>query len=113
MAGPDPPNLAAELAELRRAVAGLTEAVRELAQGAHPPVHVSVGQMEVERLAFFVPSIDVEEISGALNIGITHLIGPGPGDGKPAAEVHPEAPPPDPAAAVELWPYRNGEGERP
>lgn len=113
MAEPNQASLAGEVAELRKAVAELSEAVRHLAQAAPPPVRVSVGEMEVERLAFFVPSIDVEQISGALNIGITHLIKPADQGEQPTAKQ----PPPEPAAessgAVELWPNMAAKGDRP
>lgn len=90
MEGPQP-DLAGELAELRKAVQGLESAVQQLVQQmGRPALHVSVEQMEVERLGFFIPAIDVETISGELNIGVTHMIKAGEAAGK-QSEQQPES----------------------
>lgn len=70
-----PPGLEAILAELRLAVQALNQVVAALRDATlNPPVQMQVERLEVETLEFHLGDIDVEQLQGELNIGITHSL---------------------------------------
>lgn len=70
-----PPGLDAILNELRLAVQALNELAAALRDAAlSPPVQMQVERLEVETLEFHLGDIDVEQLEGELNIGITHSL---------------------------------------
>ncbi|MGE5673570.1 MAG: hypothetical protein ACM3XM_06735 [Mycobacterium leprae] len=80
------------LAQFQQAVSALTElmaALRTLPQRS--PVHMDIASMAVERLDFHLPAIDVESLSGELNVGITHKVEQ-PRSPEPARAEPPAAP---------------------
>jgi hypothetical protein len=107
------PDLDGQVAQICRAVTQLQGIVGQLI--SRPPVRMTVQHMDVAHLAFNVAGIDVEELSGQLNLGLTHLFqvdagareqpGPGTEAGAPGAGTAPapagEAPPVD---TRQLWP---------
>lgn len=99
-------ELAAQLGRTVQVLARLVRALEEMA--ARPPVHLQVERLEVQTLAFHLGDIDVEQLEGQLNIGITHslTLGPGPSPGAPEAPRPPEV---DPARPLEIDPARPSE----
>lgn len=124
MAEQDVPETAAQIEQVRQAVLQLQRIVGYLA--ARPPVHMSVAHMAVEHLAFNVAGIDVEELSGQLNLGMTHLLQVArPAEGSTAeppkepvatapTATCPEPPgeQPEEPSASPLWPPESGEDEQ-
>lgn len=130
MASPGgPPGLDAILHELRLAVRALNELAAALRDAVlHPPVQLQVERLEVETLEFHLGDIDVEQLQGELNIGITHSLrvnGPGPEDPRrsPGQEhkMKPGGPRPptvpeegvteEPVERIPLWPPPETEGK--
>lgn len=65
-------GLVQQVHELGKVVAQLTELTRNLARAvSHAPVHLEVEHLQIERVEFNLEGIDVEELGGELNIGIT------------------------------------------
>lgn len=70
-----PPSVEALLNELRLAVQALNELVTVLREvSLNPPVQMQVERLEVETLEFHLGDIDVQELQGEMNIGITHSL---------------------------------------
>lgn len=81
---PQVQELLGQVAQAVRALNRLVAALEETL--ARPPVHLQVERLEVQTLAFHLGDIDVEELQGELNIGITHslrLEPPGRGSAEP------------------------------
>lgn len=78
-------QLAAQLDRVIQALGRLVLVLEELT--ARPPVHLQVERLGVQTLAFHLGDIDVEQLEGQLNIGITHSLtlesGPSPGEDEP------------------------------
>lgn len=125
LVGPaDDADLARQVAQLRLSVLQLQQIVGRIIR--HPPVELHVEHMAVEHLAFNVAGIDVEELSGQLNLGLTHIFQPRAGRDRPEGATEP-GPPPEAAAeslsdegagmidqgAVPLWPPASGEEVEP
>jgi len=70
-----PPGLDALLNELRLAVQALNELAAALRKASlNPPVQMQVEHLEVQTLQFHLGDIDVQELQGEMNIGITHSL---------------------------------------
>ncbi|WP_374713414.1 hypothetical protein [Symbiobacterium terraclitae] len=70
-----PPQMRELLAQVAAAVRALNRLATALEESlARPPVHLQVERLEVQTLAFHLGDIDVEELQGELNIGITHSV---------------------------------------
>jgi len=82
-------RLAAQLDRTLQALSRLVLVLEELA--ARPPVHLHAERLEVQTLAFHLGDIDVEQLEGQLNIGITHSLNLQPPS--PRGEAEPERPP--------------------
>ncbi|MEW8978176.1 MAG: hypothetical protein AB2385_07200 [Symbiobacterium sp.] len=73
--GPGLPNVPELLRQLDEAVRTLDRLAAALeAMVARPPVQMQVEHLDVGTLAFHLGDIDVQELAGELNIGITHSL---------------------------------------
>jgi|GEM_PF-3141663 len=78
------------LAQVARAVGALNRLAATLEEAlARPPVHLQVERLDVQTLAFHLGDIDVEELQGELNIGITHSLRLQPPERGVAAQPEP------------------------
>lgn len=67
-------GLAEQMQEIRRAMEQLAGVTRLLAEAMRrAPVHLDVEHLQIERVEFNVDGIDVGELGGELNIGITAM----------------------------------------
>lgn len=115
---PGAPELIAQLREAVQALNAAVSALREVA--LRPPVELHVERLEVETIEFRLGDIDVEELQGELNIGITQSLRPvlpaKPEEGRPQVARAPVAAPKAvlptvPAQKrVQLWPPPETEG---
>lgn len=113
-----PPGAEALLNELRLAVQALNElvaALRETAQS--PPVQMQVERLEVQTLQFRLGDIDVGELQGEMNIGITHSLkveSPS-AQPKPAPDTRPGGPklPTLPKSVITRWLEQGGPPQAP
>lgn len=89
-----------QLGQLQLAVLALLELARR------PSVTLQVEHLDVDRLEFHIDSIDVNELSGQLNIGMTAMNrGPGQGGQGPGAQGPGQGPPGPPGAPRQIiWP---------
>jgi hypothetical protein len=96
--GPGLPNVPELLRQLDEAVRTLDRLAAALeAMVARPPVQMQVEHLDVGTLAFHLGDIDVQELAGELNIGITHslrLAPPTPRNGGGAEARAARVPPP-------------------
>jgi hypothetical protein len=67
-----PPNLLAQFHQAVHALNELVSALRDVAK--RPPVHMQVEKLELDTLEFHLGDIDVQELRGEMNIGITHSL---------------------------------------
>lgn len=78
LARADLEGLAKQVLEMRQAIEQLQVAMQSMYRAGHrAPVHMEVEHLEVERLEFNIDSIDVDELGGELNIGLTSMFKPG------------------------------------
>ncbi len=69
-----PKGLADEVQEIRSALQQLSEVTRLLSEAIRrAPIHMDVQHLQIERVEFHLDGIDVQELGGQLNIGITAM----------------------------------------
>lgn len=95
------------LASVRQAVDELRQVVDTLQRTlSQTPVQVTVEHLQVEHLEFRIDSIDVDDLSGELNIGLTNSLKAGSPRQEQAQMTEPPPPPARSGASVPkiLWP---------
>lgn len=113
-----PPDLDALLNELRLAVHALNELAASLREASlNPPVQMQVERLEVETLQFHLGDIDVQELQGEMNIGITHSlrVDSPKAEPEPAHKMSPGGPkrPTLPKSVVTRWLEQGGASQAP
>lgn len=93
----------AVLSEVQSRLAAIEQTLQEFQQlawallvlASRSPVYLDVDHMDVERLDFHVGQVDVGELSGEMNIGLTSILKPSPA-GPQGGGARPPTHPPQP-----------------